>query len=90
MADMRTATAAQDTSLQRLAWEEINEPGAYVDVATGNLYRVSPETLGRGVASLVKEARAPGPQLVQLSRDPSIFPLGARILCARHHIAPNF
>jgi hypothetical protein len=90
MAHIRAETAGRDTSLQRLAWEEINEPGAYVDVTTGDLYRVSPETLDHGVASLVKEARAPGPQLVQLSRDPSIFPLGARILCARHHIAPNF
>jgi hypothetical protein len=89
MADMRAATGGKDTSLQRLAWEEISEPGAYVDVTTGTLYRVSPETLNRGVASLAS-AGAPGPHLVQVSRDPSIFPLGARILCARHHIAHNF
>lgn len=90
MADMRAATVGQDTSLQRLAWEEIREPGAYVDVTTGNLYRVSHETLDQGVASFAREAGTRGPQLVRLSRDPSIFPLGARMLCARHRIAHNF
>ena len=85
---MRTATAGQD--LQGMAWEEIREPGAYVDVTTGNLYRVSPENLNQDVAPVTKGAAAHRPQLVQLSRDPSIFPLGARILCARHRIEPNF
>ena len=82
--------ADMSTSLQRLAWEEISEPGAYVDVATGNLYRISPETLDRGIAALARDAGASNPHLVQVSRDPSIFPLGARILCARHHITHNF
>ena len=90
MAYMRAATGGQGPSLQRLAWEEVSEPGAYVDVATGTLYRVSHETLNRGVASFARETGARGTQLVQLSRDPSIFPLGARLLCARHHIAHNF
>ena len=90
MADTRAATDGKDTALQRLAWEEISEPGAYVDVATGNLYRISPEALDRGIAALARETGASNPHLVQVSRDPSIFPLGARILCARHHIAHNF
>ena len=88
MADMRGAAGGKDASLQRLAWEEIREPGAYVDVTTGELYRISDETLNH--RSLARGARARGPQFVQLSRDPSIFPLGARMLCARHRIAHNF
>lgn len=90
MADTRAATSGKDRALQRLAWEEISEPGAYVDVTTGNLYRISPEALDRGIAALARDAGAPSPHLVQVSRDPSIFPLGARILCVRHHIAHNF
>jgi len=89
MADMR-ATGERDAALPCVAWEEISEPGAYVDVTTGNLYRISPEALDRGIAAPAPEAGAPNPHLVQVSRDPSIFPLGARILCARHHIAHNF
>jgi hypothetical protein len=89
MADMTAATGGKDTSLQRLAWEEIHEPGAYVNVTTGELYRISDETLNQG-RSLARGARARGPQFVRLSRDPSIFPLGARMLCARHRIAHNF
>jgi hypothetical protein len=90
MADTKAATGGKDAALQRLAWEEISEPGAYVDVTTGHLDRISPEALNRGIAAPARVASAPNPHLVQLSRDPSIFPLGARILCARHHIAHNF
>jgi hypothetical protein len=87
---MRAAAVGNGASLARLAWEEIREPGAYVDVTTGNLYRVSRETLDQETASRTPEAGAHGSQYLQLSRDPSIFPLGARILCVRHRIAPNF
>ena len=38
-------------ALARLSWDDIREPGAYVDVTTGNLYRVSRETLRQDAAS---------------------------------------
>jgi len=45
MAELKAAAIRNDRSLHPLAWEEISEPGAYVDLATGTLHRVSHEAL---------------------------------------------
>lgn len=90
MADLKAAAIRNDGSLQSLAWDEIIEPGAYVDVATGTLYRVSHEALRNGTAPESAKDGAAGSQLVRVSRDPFIFPLGARIICAKYNIQPNF
>lgn len=71
-----------------VAWEEINEPGAYVEIATGKLYRISGESLPVGNSRLGGDA--PTSPLVRLSTDPFIFALGARMLCVEHHIWPDF
>jgi hypothetical protein len=48
MADSKATGFQKQQSLQHLSWEEINEPGAYVEVATGTLYRVPQEALLKG------------------------------------------
>ena len=73
-----------------LAWEDINEPGAYVEVTTGALYRVPREALRHCASPQVPSSGAAQPRFVQLSKDPFIFPLGARMVCARHNIQPKF
>lgn len=75
---------------RELAWEEIREPGAYVEVATGTLYRLPREVLREGVAARPGTAGTPHPRYIQLSKDPFIFVLGARLMCARLNIQPNF
>ena len=90
MAELKAAAIRSERSLQPLAWDEISEPGAYVDVATGTLYRISRETLHKGALPVSGKDSMAGSQLVRVSRDPSIFPLGARIICARYNIQPNF
>jgi hypothetical protein len=75
-------------TLRPLAWSEINQPGTYVEVATGNLYRITEESL-----AIRKSFATPGdsgPVVVQLSTDPFILELAARIACARHNIPSNF
>jgi hypothetical protein len=89
MADSKAAPAAGDGFVKCLAWAEIREPGAYVDVTTGKLYRISQESLAKGTAARGKP-RAQVAKLVQVSRDPSIFALGARMLCAKHRITADF
>lgn len=74
---------------QSLAGEEINEPGAYVEIATGSLYRVPLEALRDGIAPFRQKGAARS-QFIRVSTDPFIFPLGARMLCAAHDIHPNF
>jgi hypothetical protein len=85
--------------LRRLAWEQINEPGAYVEIATGTLYRVPPETLAGKSSPLVEHQghpahpgeRPPCDSLfVQVSGNPDIFSLGARMICVEHDIQPHF
>jgi len=89
--------------LARVAWEKINEPGAYVEVATGNLYRIPRESLVGGAFPLVEKAGAAAPQpvragekpprdaqFVRVSGNPHIFSLGARMICVEHDIQPRF
>ena len=75
---------------KQLAWEDINEPGAYVEVATGRLYRLPPETLPGTAKPGTGTACSAHSRFVQLSKNPFIFELGARLVCARHNIRPDF
>lgn len=81
---------AKAGSQRELAWEEIHEPGAYVEVATGTLYRLPRQALREGAASRPGTPGAARPRFIQLSKDPFIFALGARLMCARLNIPPNF
>lgn len=89
MADTRESAKSVQQPLRQLAWEEISEPGAYVEIATGTLYRVPREALREGAAPFGKQDIA-GSQFFQVSKNPFIFPLGARMVCAAHNIQPNF
>ena len=89
--------------LRRIIWEQIREPGAYVEVATGALYRILRESLDQGASPLVETdgvegAQPLGPgarpssdsQFVRVSANPHIFSLGARMICFEHDIQPHF
>jgi hypothetical protein len=76
--------------LQQVAWQNVNEPGAYVEAGTGNLYRFPPEALITGSSPVVRRENHEGGVLVQLSRDPFITTFEARMLAAECNIKPNF
>ena len=83
-----SATMRVRRTLRSLAWSEIDQPGTYVEVSTGNLYRITEESL-----ALRKSFARPGdsgPVVAQLSTDPFILELAARIACAEHNIPTNF
>ncbi len=55
------------TTLPEQMWEDIREPGTYVERGTGDLYRIPKEALIQGASPVVvKESRseqpAPGPR----------------------------
>jgi hypothetical protein len=77
-------------TLRPLAWDEINEPGAYVEVSTGKLYRITQESLLVDNSLARPGNGGPVQPVVQLSRDPFIFDLAARMLCVELNIRPNF
>jgi len=84
------ASARMQRTLRPLAWDEIDEPGAYVEVSTGKLYRITQDSLLVDNSLARPGNGGPASPVVQLSRDPFIFDLAARMLCVEHNIRPNF
>ena len=76
--------------LKECSWGEITEPGAYVDLGTGDLYRVPAEALLEGASPLIRKECAGGSDLMQVSNNPFVTTLEARMCCAEHNIQPNF
>ncbi|PYV24315.1 MAG: hypothetical protein DMG24_11890 [Acidobacteria bacterium] len=76
--------------LLETSWEAINEPGAYVERGSGDLYRIPKEALITGASpAIVKESRGAS-ILLKLSDDPFVTTFKARLMCAQHNIEANF
>ncbi len=76
--------------LPELTWETIDEPGAYVEVGSGDLYRILKEALLPGCSPVIRKESAGASRLVQLSPNPFITTLAARMRACEHNIEPNF
>ena len=86
----QSAQASRRQILSEVTWEAVNDPGAYVERGTGDLYRFPKESLIPGASpSIVKESRGSS-VLVKVSDDPFITTFKARLLCAQHNVEPNF
>jgi len=90
--------AKQDTSIEashrvkllEIDWEDLTEPGAYVERGTGDLYRFPMEALIQGGSPVVTKESHGASRLLQLSKDPYVTTMKARLVCAQHNIEPNF
>jgi len=78
------------TSLPEVSWDEIGEPGAYVERGSGDLYRVPKEALIPGASPVIHKESTGASRLVQVSKNPFVTTLEARLRCAQHNIEPNF
>jgi len=78
------------TTLPEQMWEDIREPGTYVERGTGDLYRIPKEALIVGASPVVVKESRGASRLAQISKDPFVTTLEARLICARHNIQPNF
>lgn len=90
--DIKTTSieAEHRSPLMELNWEDVHEPGTYVEAGSGDLYRIPKEALiAGGSPVVVKESRGAS-RLVQISRDPFVTTLAARLRCAQHNINANF
>jgi hypothetical protein len=86
----QSSQATRRQVLTEVSWESVNDPGAYVERGSGDLYRFPKESLIPGASpAIVKESRGSS-VLVKLSDDPFIITFKARLLCAQHNIEPNF
>ena len=79
----------QRHALPECSWEELSEPGTYVEKETGDLYRIPRELLIQGALPLVKASLRIS-RLVQLSKNPFMTTFVARITCAEHNVKSNF
>jgi hypothetical protein len=86
----RSVQAQRRLTLSEVAWDELNEPGAYVERGSGDLYRVPKEALIPGGSPIIHKESAGASRLVQVSRNPFVTTLEARLCCAGHNIEPNF
>lgn len=80
----------QRRSLTECSWEELNEPGTYVEKGSGDLYRVPKEALIQGASPVIHKESLGSSRLVQLSKNPFMLTFEARMVCAEHNIQPNF
>src|SRR2546425_6019545 len=80
----------QRSSLPEVSWDDLNEPGAYVECGTGDLYRVPKEALIPGGSPIIHKESVGASRLVLVSRNPFVTTLEARLRCAQHNIEPNF
>jgi hypothetical protein len=73
-----------------LPWEHVDQPGTYVDVSTGELYRIPQEALLQGSSPVIRKESLRPSRLVQISKNPFITTFQARMLACEHNVQPNF
>jgi len=95
---MTMATETRNTSaepqkrhrLTEVCWQDLNEPGAYIEAGTGDLYRVPNEALLQGASPLIRKESSGSSRLIQVSKNPFITTLEARMIACEHNVVPNF
>jgi hypothetical protein len=75
----RSVEPRQRHTLPELAWDELND-----------LYRVPQEALIPGSSPIIHKESSGASRLVQVSKNPYVTSLEARLCCAQHNIEPNF
>ena len=86
---MEQSAVQQQTRRQEIEWGDVREPGAYVEVQTGHLYRIPPEAIGPASPLVAKQALQ-GSRLVRLSPNAFVSTLEARMAAAEANITPAF
>jgi len=89
---MKTALEGGPTAvgLSEFTWENIKQPGAYVERETGCLYRLPAESLLRGSSPVISRLSSAQTTFVKLSDDPNTIVSKLRTVAADADIKPNF
>ena len=75
----------------QVAWSDISQPGAYVSISTGRLYRLPAMALKEGHSPVIDIVCRQGPEtVVCLSANPYTPIEKLRLICADADIEPNF
>ena len=76
--------------LPEVSWDEVAEAGAYVERGSGDLYRIPKEALIPGSSPIIHKESRGASRLLQVSKNPFVTTLEARLRCAQHNVQPNF
>jgi hypothetical protein len=79
-------------SAREYSWDDIGQPGAYVEKGTGDLFRIPKEALIRNHGNfpiITKESKGAS-RFIQVSRDPFVTSGEARMTSAQLNVQPNF
>jgi hypothetical protein len=75
---------------QVMSWEDVDQPGAYVELGTGDLYRFTQEALMLDSSPVIAKESRGASRLMRISTDPLVLSQKARLLCAQANVHPNF
>jgi hypothetical protein len=89
-ASMVKIEAEHAGELVACTWYDIEQPGAYVDLETGYLYRIPPAALQQRTAPLIRRESTRVSRLIRVSKDPCITTQAARLICCQHNITAHF
>jgi hypothetical protein len=89
-ARMTSIEPHQRGSLPEFSWHDLNEPGAYVERGSGDLYRVPKEALIPGASPVIRKESLGASRLVQVSKNPFVTTMEARMTACEHNIQSNF
>ena len=89
-ASMVKTEAEQAMELVECTWHNIEQPGAYVDLETGYLYRIPTEALQQRAVPLIQRESTRVSRLMRVSKDPRVTTQTARLICCKHNITPHF
>jgi hypothetical protein len=89
---MKTAEGNAGTlaALSEFTWENIKQPGSYVERETGHLYRVPQEALLRGSSPVISKLCTNPSTFVKLSDDANTIVSKLRTIAADADVKPNF
>lgn len=90
---MGAVTKMQERQVRRLNemdWNEIEKPGCYLFVDTGELVRIPEEALAPGHSPLIAFSSKKSPRVARLSNDPSTPISVLRVTAADHDYSVEF
>jgi hypothetical protein len=89
-ASMVKMEAEYARELVECTWHDIEQPGAYVDLETGYLYRIPAEALRQRAVLLIRRESTRVSRLICVSKDPCVPTQAARLICCQHNITAHF
>ncbi len=76
--------------IMELLWNQIEEPGAYLELETGHLYRIPAAALSPGSSPIIKKEGTDLSRFVKISKDPFIPRPLALVICYDQGFRPRF